>query len=48
MKNLTTAIIFFGFILSLNAQITRVKYLMSYDTAHCEYLVSLYIEEGAD
>mgnify|MGYP000861595592 CR=1 FL=1 len=46
MKNLTTAIIFFGFILSLNAQITKVKYLMSYDTAHCEYLVSLYIEEG--
>lgn len=46
MKNLTTTLIFVGFILSLNAQITKVKYLLSYDHQQCEYRVSLYIEEG--
>ncbi len=46
MKNIATALFFFGFILNHHAQITKVKYLMSYDTARCEYLVSLYVEEG--
>lgn len=46
MKNIATALFFFGFLFCLNAQITKVKYLMSYDTARCEYLVSLYVEEG--
>lgn len=46
MKNIATALIFLIFGLSLNAQITKVKYLLTYDHQHCEYLVSLYIEEG--
>lgn len=46
MKNIYISLFVLASITSLNAQITKVKYLMSYDTSRCEYLVSLYVEEG--
>ncbi|MFN8318098.1 MAG: Ig-like domain-containing protein [Saprospiraceae bacterium] len=47
MKNyITIALILFFVSYDISAQITKTKFLLTYDTAHCEYLVSLYIEKG--
>lgn len=40
------AFIFFFINVDLVAQIKKTKFLLTYDTAYCEYIVNLYIVEG--
>ena len=48
MKNyITIAFILFFVSNDISAQILKTKFLLTYDTAHCEYLVNLFIEEGS-
>ncbi len=48
MKNhITIAFILFFVSNDISAQILKTKFLLTYDTAHCEYIVNLFIEEGS-
>ncbi len=45
-KHIIFALFFFFMTSNFVAQIKKTKFLLTYDTSHCEYIVNLFIEEG--